>query len=82
MSSKELVVELRIPLPDDLFEQAEAISRAKSCMDAIDAAMPREMAHTVTSEIVTRRATAANGTGKRAGRPRKEAPTEGTPAVQ
>jgi hypothetical protein len=82
MSSKELVVELRIPLPDDLFEQAEVISGAKACMDAIEAAMPGEMAHTITSEIVTRRATAANGAGKRAGRPRKEAPADGAPAVQ
>lgn len=29
MSTKELVVELRIPLPEDLFEQADAISKAK-----------------------------------------------------
>lgn len=82
MSTKELVVELRIPLPTDLFEQADALSKAKYCMDAIKTALPDDMAHTVTSEIVTRRATATpatvNGTNGAAA-PRRSKAAEPAP---
>lgn len=81
MSTKELVVELRIPLPEDLFEQADAISKAKYCMDAIKTALPDDMPHTVASEIVTRRATAAATNGAAAPRQRRStAPAAEAPA--
>ena len=78
--SKELVVEVRIPLPEGLFEQADAISRAKNCMNAIQEALPEDLNYSLTNEVVTKRAPRANGAAKPGRKPKSAAQGEGAAA--
>lgn len=69
MSIKELIIELRVPLPGEMYEVAEKIVAVKAVSDNIEAEAKSafgEDGYTLTVDIGTKRAPRAD-----AGRPRK-----------
>lgn len=73
MSTKELVIELRMPLPDDHFAQAETSLKAKRVVEVIGSTIEDEQLgnHTLTVDVVAKRGPQARTTTKTAAAPRR-----------
>lgn len=84
MSTKELVIELRIPLPDGLFEESAVINKTQYAIEALKENMNREVGeghYSLDVTTATKRGPRGNGVaaeanGAAAPRSRRSASTE------
>lgn len=83
-AGKELVVELRVPLPAGLFEEAGIIGKVQYAVAALKENIDREIgveAHTLTVSTVNKRGPKGNGAAAQPRQRRAQPPAETTAAA-